>query len=197
MGLNGAGEGWPGVGLQKRTVYGGMSGSGIKPIGLRAVSAIAKALPNFPILATGGIDSAQVGLQYIYAGASLLQVCSAVQNQDFTVIEDYLTGMKANLYLKSRSNDKSHWNFHSPQTPKHQKGKPLINVGVKLPNFGPYLEEKQRRVSQIRKAKLAELESQHLVFPSYDHLTNGLTSLNGYSNNIPTIPTIEVMETFY
>ena len=111
MEIDASGEGWPKVGIHKRTTYGGISGAGIKPIAFRAVSAIAKALPNFPILATGGIDSAQVGLQYIYAGASLLQVCSAVQNQDFTIIEDYLTGMKANLYFKSRFKNSDQWNL--------------------------------------------------------------------------------------
>ena len=34
-----------------------------QPIALRAVSKIANELPGFPILATGGIDSADVGMQ--------------------------------------------------------------------------------------------------------------------------------------
>lgn len=50
------------------------TGNAIRPIALRAVSAIAKALPGFPILATGGIDSAETGLQFLHAGASVLQV---------------------------------------------------------------------------------------------------------------------------
>ncbi|CAF5032905.1 unnamed protein product, partial [Rotaria magnacalcarata] len=33
-----------------------------------------RALPGFPILATGGIDSADSGMQFLYAGASALQV---------------------------------------------------------------------------------------------------------------------------
>jgi dihydropyrimidine dehydrogenase (NADP+) len=51
-----------------------MSGSAIRPIALRAVSSIGKALPGFPILATGGIESAETGLQFLHAGASVLQV---------------------------------------------------------------------------------------------------------------------------
>ena len=31
-------------------------------------------MPGLPILATGGIDSADVGIQFLMAGASLLQV---------------------------------------------------------------------------------------------------------------------------
>lgn len=50
------------------------AGNAIRPIALRAVSAIARALPGFPILATGGIDSAESGLQFLHSGASVLQV---------------------------------------------------------------------------------------------------------------------------
>lgn len=50
------------------------AGNAIRPVALRAVSAIARALPGFPILATGGIDSADSGLQFLHSGASVLQV---------------------------------------------------------------------------------------------------------------------------
>lgn len=50
------------------------AGTAIRPIALRAVTAIARALPGFPILATGGIDSAESGLQFLHSGASVLQV---------------------------------------------------------------------------------------------------------------------------
>ena len=49
-------------------------GTAIRPIALRAVTTIARALPGFPILATGGIDSAESGLQFLHSGASVLQV---------------------------------------------------------------------------------------------------------------------------
>ena len=74
MGLRGDSSAWPAVGTERRTTYGGISGNAIRPIALRDVTAIGNALPGFPILATGGIDSADVGLQFLYAGASLLQV---------------------------------------------------------------------------------------------------------------------------
>jgi dihydropyrimidine dehydrogenase (NADP+) len=89
------------VGKTKKTTYGGVSGNAIRPIDLRAVTHIARHLPGFPILATGGIDSAEAGIQFLFGGASVLQVCSAVQNQDFTVVDDYISGLKALLYLKS------------------------------------------------------------------------------------------------
>ncbi|KAA0719089.1 Dihydropyrimidine dehydrogenase [NADP(+)] [Triplophysa tibetana] len=144
---------WPGVGRGARTTYGGVSGNAIRPIALRAVSAIARALPGFPILATGGIDSAESGLQFLHAGASVLQVCSAVQNQDFTVIEDYCLGLKALLYLKSIE-ELCDWDGQSPPTVRHQKGKPIPRVeelvGKSLPSFGPYMEKKTQAYSNVQ-----------------------------------------------
>lgn len=74
MGLQSTGAAWPNVGPQRRTTYGGVSGNAIRPIALRAVTAIGRALPGFPILATGGIDSADAGLQFLLGGAVALQV---------------------------------------------------------------------------------------------------------------------------
>ena len=47
-----------------------------------------------------GVDSAEAALQFLHAGATVVQVCSAIHNQDFTVVQDYLTGLKAMLYLQ-------------------------------------------------------------------------------------------------
>lgn len=155
MGLKADGTPWPAVGIGRRTTYGGVSGTAIRPIALRAVTAIARALPGFPILATGGIDSAESGLQFLHSGASVLQVCSAIQNQDFTVIEDYCTGLKALLYLKSIE-ELADWDGQSPPIISHQKGKPVPRVaelmGQKLPSFGPYLEQRKKIIaaSKIR-----------------------------------------------
>ncbi|XP_016060036.1 PREDICTED: dihydropyrimidine dehydrogenase [NADP(+)] [Miniopterus natalensis] len=151
MGLKADGTPWPAVGIGKRTTYGGVSGTAIRPVALRAVTAIARALPGFPILATGGIDSAESGLQFLHSGASVLQVCSAVQNQDFTVIGDYCTGLRALLYLRSLEELRD-WDGQSPATPRHQKGKPVPRIqeltGKKLPSFGPYLEQRKKIIAE-------------------------------------------------
>lgn len=151
MSLKPDGMPWPGIGKEKRTTYGGVSGNAIRPIALRDVSAIGRALPGFPILATGGIDSAEAALQFIHAGASVVQICSAVQNQDFTVVNDYITGLKALLYLKSRP-DLEGWEGQAPPTPRHQLGKPVPRVqelvGKQLPHFGPYEAERQRLLAE-------------------------------------------------
>ena len=50
------------------------------------------------------------------------QVCSAVHNQDFTLVDDYITGLKTLLYLQGIS-ELASWEGQSPPTPKHQRGK--------------------------------------------------------------------------
>lgn len=74
MGLHSNATPWPAVGLSKSTTYGGMSGNATRPQALRAVSTISKNLPGFPILGIGGIDSADVTLQFLHCGASVVQV---------------------------------------------------------------------------------------------------------------------------
>ena len=64
MGLNSKGKAWPSV--KGKTTYGGISGNAVRPMALRAVSAIANALPGYPILATGGVDSADAALQFLH-----------------------------------------------------------------------------------------------------------------------------------
>ncbi|KAM6454389.1 dihydropyrimidine dehydrogenase [NADP(+)] isoform 3-T3 [Liasis olivaceus] len=161
MGLKADGTPWPAVGLRKKATYGGVSGNAIRPIALRAVSEIARALPGFPILATGGIDSAESGLQFLHSGATVLQVCSAIHNQDYTIIEDYCTGLKAFLYLESLEEFQD-WEGQSPPSIQHQKGKPVPKIaeliGKKLPSFGPYLEQRKKIISES-KLKLKEQSS--------------------------------------
>jgi len=139
MGLRPKGDPWPGVGTQKKTTYGGVSGNAIRPIALKAVSAVAQDLPGYPIMATGGIDSADSGLQFIHCGASVLQVSSAIQNQDFTLIQDYVDGLKALLYVNNHP-EMQQWRGQSPpEVHTHH------DVASGLPRFGPF-EEKRREL---------------------------------------------------
>ncbi|XP_066997370.2 dihydropyrimidine dehydrogenase [NADP(+)] [Anabrus simplex] len=154
MGLKADGTAWPSIGKEKLTTYGGVSGNATRPVALRAVSAIAKELPGFTILGIGGIDSAEVGLQFLQCGASLLQVGSAIQNQDFTLIDDYVTGLKTLLYLKGIEQLKS-WDGQSPPTTKLQKGKPVTSLmednGQSLPFFGPYQKIREEKIAELKR----------------------------------------------
>jgi dihydropyrimidine dehydrogenase (NADP+) len=138
MGLSSQAEPWPRVGASHATTYGGVSGNAIRPIALRAVSAIANKV-RCPILATGGCDTAHAAIDFLHCGASVVQICSAVQNQDFTVVQDYIMGLKTHLYMQSRS-DLQQWNHQQPHTT------PPLVTGA-LPRFGPY-QEKRWALSQ-------------------------------------------------
>uniref|UniRef100_A0A7S3Z4B0 dihydropyrimidine dehydrogenase (NADP(+)) n=3 Tax=Lotharella globosa TaxID=91324 RepID=A0A7S3Z4B0_9EUKA len=154
MHLDDEGQAWPKVGKEARTTYGGVSGNAIRPMALKAVSAISKALPGFAILATGGCDSAAVAKQFLHAGAKGIQICSAVQNQDYTVIHDYKTGLQALLYLEARDDLKG-WNgqsrpMESSKANPWVKPEPSLDTNEKLPDFGPYFHKKEQLKSEQR-----------------------------------------------
>ena len=57
--------------------FGGLSGPAIKPIALRMVWEVARALPGLAIIAIGGIANADDALEFLVAGASAIQVGTA------------------------------------------------------------------------------------------------------------------------
>ena len=56
---------------------GGLSGPAIKPLALRMVWEVARALPDLPIIGIGGIATADDALEFLVAGASAVQVGTA------------------------------------------------------------------------------------------------------------------------
>lgn len=158
MSVNADGVAWPNVGKDKRTTYGGVSGNATRPVALRAISAVGNALPNYPIMGTGGIDSADSALQFLQCGASVLQICSAIQNQDFTVIQDYISGFKALLYLKNNPPSETlQWDGQSPPTTKLQKGKAVVHLtdddGKTLVHFGEYAKKRDEKIVMLHREK--------------------------------------------
>eukprot|EP00300_Choanocystis_sp_HF-7_P007476 c15313_g1_i2.p1 GENE.c15313_g1_i2~~c15313_g1_i2.p1 ORF type:complete len:1010 (+),score=203.26 c15313_g1_i2:39-3068(+) len=146
---------WPRVGKEKKTTYGGMSGNATRPVGLKMVSSVARDMPGYPIMGAGGVESAETALQFIHCGAPLVQVCSAVQNYDFTLVEDLILGLKCHLYMQSRS-DFAEWDG---QTPPHAQdrlprlAKASRESGARIPpKFGDYLAERQALRSSIAAA---------------------------------------------
>jgi dihydropyrimidine dehydrogenase (NADP+) len=82
----------------------------------------------------------------------LTKVCSAVQNQDFTLVEDYVLGLKAALYLMVHEPTRG-WNGQSTPTIQHQKGKPVHSIGAELPNFGQYAQEKHELIAKHKQQR--------------------------------------------
>ena len=145
--LNSKGIPWPAVGAEKLTTYGGMSGNAVRPMALKAISSIASSFPNFPIMATGGCDSADATRQMIHAGASVVQICSSVQNEDLSVIQDYISGLKFHLYAQSRP-DLREWDDQT--SPNAYKSTATLK-DPQLPSFGLFeLERRKKRAEMGR-----------------------------------------------
>ena len=96
--------------------------------------------------------------------------------QDFTVVDDYITGLQTLLYLQvniciectwtklqnqhvspQNIEELSSWDGQSPPTARTFKGKPvpalkdLVATDRNLPNFGKYGKEKKRLIAQEKK----------------------------------------------
>lgn len=61
---------------------GGVSGPAIKPIAVKCVYDVHKALPNVPIIGTGGVTTGEDAIEMIMAGATLVGVGTAVYYRD-------------------------------------------------------------------------------------------------------------------
>lgn len=61
---------------------GGVSGPAIKPIAIKAVYDIHKALPKVPIIGTGGVLTGEDAIEMVMAGATLIGVGTAVYYRD-------------------------------------------------------------------------------------------------------------------
>ena len=56
---------------------GGVSGPGLRPVGVLATWKVRRALPSVPILGLGGVTCAEDALQYLLAGATLVGIGTA------------------------------------------------------------------------------------------------------------------------
>lgn len=78
------------------TITGGMSGPAVKPVALRMVWQVAKAV-KIPVIGLGGICSATDAIEFLLAGASAIQIGTAnfidpaISEKVVDGIEDYLT----------------------------------------------------------------------------------------------------------
>ncbi len=89
----------PNLSVDGCSTYGGCSGEIIKPIGFRCVAQI-RQNSNLPILGMGGITNWEDAAQYIMLGADVVQVCTEVMLNGFSIIG----GLKSGLmnYLKEK-----------------------------------------------------------------------------------------------
>ena len=80
-------------------------------------------------MATGGIINSLHALAYAKFGrCSVFQIASAVQEQDFSIIQDLNSGLRAALFLSRREDlRKKGWKGQSPPIENSQTLKKYIN----------------------------------------------------------------------
>jgi len=79
---------------------GGLSGAAIKPIALRCVFEIYRTV-KIPIIGCGGITSWQDAVEFLLAGASAVQIGTAIALKDIEVFRAVAVGI--DLYLRKKS----------------------------------------------------------------------------------------------
>ncbi len=75
------------------SAHGGLSGSAVKPIALKAIATICKAV-DVPISGIGGIGTWEDAAEFLLLGASTLQVCSSVMASGYGIVEDMMDGIE-------------------------------------------------------------------------------------------------------
>jgi dihydroorotate dehydrogenase (NAD+) catalytic subunit len=72
---------------------GGLSGPALKPISLRCVWEIAEVV-DIPIIGCGGVTNWRDAVEYILAGASAVQIGTAIQSRGLKVFQEVSQGIK-------------------------------------------------------------------------------------------------------
>lgn len=75
---------------------GGLSGSAIKPIAVRCVYEVYKSV-NIPVIGCGGIDAWQDAVEFLQAGASAIQIGTAVATKGLHVFKQVSEGIESYL----------------------------------------------------------------------------------------------------
>ena len=74
-------------------VPGGYSGQAVRPIALRQIMEIARALPDVPISGMGGIETGADAAQFFLLGSHTVQVCTGAMLRGYEIIEELKTDL--------------------------------------------------------------------------------------------------------
>jgi dihydroorotate dehydrogenase (NAD+) catalytic subunit len=73
---------------------GGLSGSALKPVSLRCVWEIAKAV-DIPVIGCGGVSSWRDAVEYILAGASAVEIGTAIMHKGLKIFQEVSDGLES------------------------------------------------------------------------------------------------------
>ena len=74
--------------VEGHAVPGGYSGQAVRPIALRHVMEIARALPGMPISGMGGIETGADAAQFLLLGSHTVQVCTGAMLRGYEIISE-------------------------------------------------------------------------------------------------------------
>jgi len=80
--------------------FGGLSGRAIKPVAVRCVYEISEVV-KIPVIGCGGVYSWEDALEFMYAGASAVQIGTAIYRMNLQVFKEITEGLKQ--YLKRKN----------------------------------------------------------------------------------------------
>ncbi|MBO0888964.1 dihydroorotate dehydrogenase [Candidatus Bathyarchaeota archaeon] len=83
-------------------VFGGLSGPALHPIAVRAIYQIRQAI-SIPIIGVGGVQDWKSALEMIMAGASAVQIGSAITTHGLQIFREVTTGISRFLELRGMS----------------------------------------------------------------------------------------------
>jgi dihydroorotate dehydrogenase (NAD+) catalytic subunit len=81
-------------------IKGGLSGAAIKPVALRCVYDIREQLPDVPIIGCGGIMDWRDAVEFMLAGASAVQIGTAIASEDTNVFQAINKGIESYIRKK-------------------------------------------------------------------------------------------------
>ena len=103
-----------------KSTFGGYSGVSVKPIGLRCVAQI-RQHSDLPILATGGVSDWHDAAEYMTVGADVVQICTEVMINGYSIIKSLKQGMLNYLDSKGFSSPADIKNKAIPNLTSHKK----------------------------------------------------------------------------
>ena len=77
----------------QRTIS-GYSGRAVRPIALRHILELAQALPQTELSGIGGVETWRDALEFIQLGCGNVQVCTAVMQYGYRIIDDFILGFQ-------------------------------------------------------------------------------------------------------
>jgi dihydropyrimidine dehydrogenase (NAD+) subunit PreA len=84
--------------VDNKTAISGYSGRNVKPLALRFICDIAKALPGTPISGMGGIENFKDAAEFIALGCGNVQITTAVMEYGYRIIDDLTLGLSEYLF---------------------------------------------------------------------------------------------------